>query len=276
MRPARLLPMPAGRVPRLAVRATVAAAFVVVLAPVLALAAGSLRAQGGWSLAWWQSLGSVDAGTTRLGSPLSALTVSLTYALITAAVAAVIGGLAAVAVLAPGRARIVAILAMVPLGVSSATLGLGTLLAFGRPPVDLRATGLLVPMAHALVAVPLVVAVVAPALRSTDGRRLAVAATLGARPTRAFMTAYGSVLRVVVIASAGLAGAVSLGEFGAAAFLSRAGSPTVPVQIVRLLGRPGEQSYGVAAALAVILVAVTLALVLLVDRMGVTRSRSAT
>jgi len=275
MRPARLLPMPSARVPRLAVRATVSAAFVVVLAPVLALTAGSLRAQGGWSLAWWQSLGSVDAGTTRLGSPLSALTVSLTYALITAAVAAVIGGLAAVAVLAPGRARIVAILAMVPLGVSSATLGLGTLLAFGRPPVDLRATGLLVPMAHALVAVPLVVAVVAPALRSTDGRRLAVAATLGARPTRAFMTAYGSVLRVVVIASAGLAGAVSLGEFGAAAFLSRAGSPTVPVQIVRLLGRPGEQSYGVAAALAVILVVVTLALVLLVDRMGGTRSRSA-
>lgn len=90
------------------------------------------------------------------------------------------------------------------------------------------------------------------------------------------MTAYGSVLRVVVIASAGLAGAVSLGEFGAAAFLSRAGSPTVPVQIVRLLGRPGEQSFGVAAALAVILVAVTLALVLLVDRLGSTRTRSAT
>ena len=276
MRPARLLPLPSQPVPRAAVLATVTAAFVIVLAPVLALVVGSLRAQGGWSLAWWQSLGSVDAGTTRLGSPLSALTVSLTYALITAAVAAVIGGLAAVAVLAPGRARIVAILAMVPLGVSSATLGLGTLLAFGRPPVDLRATGLLVPLAHALVAVPLVVAVVAPALRSTDGRRMAVAATLGARPTRAFMTAYGSVLRVVVIASAGLAGAVSLGEFGAAAFLSRAGSPTVPVQIVRLLGRPGEQSFGVAAALAVILVAVTLALVLLVDRLGSTRTRSAT
>jgi thiamine transport system permease protein len=275
MRPAQLLPMPAARLPRLAVRATATAAAVIVLAPVLALVAGSLRASSGWTLAWWQSLGSVDAGTTRLGSPLTALGVSLTYALATALVAAVIGGLAAIAVLAPGRARIVAVVAMVPLGVSSATLGLGTLLAFGRPPLDLRATGLLVPLAHALVAVPLVVAVVAPALRSTDGRRMAVAATLGARPTRAFLTAYGSVLRVVVIASAGLAGAVSLGEFGAAAFLSRAGAPTVPVQIVRLLGRPGEQSVGVAAALAVVLVALTLTLVLAVDRLGRTRTRGA-
>ena len=40
----------------------------------------------------------------------------------------------------------------------------------------------------------------------------------------------------------------------------------VPVQIVRLLGRPGEQSLGVAAVLAVILVIVTLAVVLIVDR----------
>jgi thiamine transport system permease protein len=161
----------------------------------------------------------------------------------------------------------------VPLGVSSATLGLGTLLAFGRPPLDLRSTGLLIPITHALVAVPLVVAVIAPALRGTDARTVAVAASLGAKPSRAFLTTYGPVLRVVMLASAGLAGAVSLGEFGAASFLTRAGAPTVPVQIVRLLSRPGEQSYGVAAALAVVLVALTLAMVLLVDRLGMARTR---
>jgi thiamine transport system permease protein len=151
------------------------------------------------------------------------------------------------------------------------------MLAFGRPPLDLRETGLLVPMAHALVAVPLVVAVVAPALRATDARRMAVAATLGAHPTRAWLTAYGAMLRVVMVASAGLAAAVSLGEFGAASFLARAGDPTVPVQIVRLLSRPGEQSYGVAAALAVVLVVLTLAVLLVVDRLGHVRTtRTAT
>ncbi len=274
MRPVRPQPLPRKGPAAWTSRAVILLAVVIVLAPVLALVVDSLRANGGWSLAWWSSLGSVDAGTTRIGSPLSALRTSVGYAIVTAVVAGVVGGLAAIAVVGHGRTRFVALLAMVPLGVSAATLGLGTMLAFGRPPFDLRGTGLLVPMAHALVAVPLVVAVVAPALRATDARRMAVAATLGARPTRAWLTAYGAMMRVVMVASAGLAAAVSLGEFGAASFLARAGDPTVPVQIVRLLSRPGEQSYGVAAALAVVLVALTLTILLLVDRLGSARLKA--
>jgi thiamine transport system permease protein len=268
MRPAMRRPLPGRGVPRLSLLLVITCAYLIVLAPVGALVVSSLRAGGGWSLAWWTGIGSVDAGTSRVGSPLSALATSLGFAVVCALVACVVGGLAAVAVLTRGRARLVALLAIVPLGISSATLGLGTLLAFSRPPTDLRGTWLLVPIAHSLVAVPLVVAVIAPALRSTDGRVQAVAASLGAAPTRAFLTAYGPVLRVVMLASAGLAAAVSLGEFGAASFLARAGSPTVPVQIVRLLSRPGEQSYGSAAVLAVILVVLTLTLVLAVDRIG--------
>jgi thiamine transport system permease protein len=173
-----------------------------------------------------------------------------------------------VAALTQARTRIVALIALAPLGVSAATLGLGVLLAFGRPPFDLRGTGLLVPMTHALVAVPLVVAVAAPALRAADPRRALVAASLGAAPTRAFLAAYGPVLRVVSLSAAGLAAAVSLGEFGAASFLARAGSPTVPLQIARLLSRPGEQAFGVAASLALLLVVLTLSLTLIVDRAG--------
>ena len=271
LRPLSLLPLPVDRAARLGVLGTAAFTFVVVSAPVAALVITSFRAAGTWSLAWWSGVTSVDAGTSRIGSPLSALATSIGFALVCALVACLVGGLAAIAVLTHGRTRLISLLAIVPLGISSATLGLGTLLAFGRPPLDLRGSGLLVPIAHSLVAVPLVVAVVAPALLSADPRTMAVASSLGARPSRAFLTAYGAVLRVVMLASAGLACAVSLGEFGAASFLTRAGSPTVPVQIVRLLSRPGEQSYGVAAVLAVILVALTLLLVLLVDRLG--RSR---
>lgn len=273
MRPISLRPVPRAPLARLAVRGTVLVALVLVLAPIGALIAGSLRTGDAWSLGWWRALGSVDAGTTRIGSPASALATSIGFALVAAVVASVVGGLAAIAILTRGRARVISLLAIIPLGVSSATLGLGTLLAFGRAPLDLRGTGLLVPIAHSLVAVPLVVAVVAPALRATDARAMVVAASLGAAPTRAFLTAYGPVLRVVMLASAGLACAVSLGEFGAASFLARAGSPTVPVQIVRLLSRPGEESYGVAAVLAVVLVALTLTMVLLVDRLGIGRER---
>lgn len=263
-----LMSLPASMLGRIRVIGTLIAANVIVLVPIASLVVASLQSSGGWTLTWWQSLGSVDAGTTRIGSPLSALGLSVTLAILTGIVAALIGGLAAMTVLSTRAARLIAVIAILPLGISAATLGLGTLLAFGRPPLDLRATGLLIPIAHALIAVPLVVAIVAPALRATDRRLVDVASSLGAQPTRAFFTAYGPVLRIVMLAAGGLALAVSLGEFGAASFLGRAGTPTVPVQIARLLSRPGEQSFGVAAVLAVILVIMTMALILTLDRMA--------
>lgn len=263
-----LRPLPSRMLARATVRATALVAVLLVLAPLAALVVASVRSSNGWTASWWTMLGSIDAGTTRVGSPLEALRTSASFALITAVIASIIGGCAAIAVLGHRIGRVTAVLAIAPLGISAATIGLGTLLAYGRPPVDLRGSGLLVPMAHALVAVPLVVAVAAPALRSADPRLTQVAATLGARPTRAFATAYGPILAVVMVAAAGLAAAVSLGEFGAASFLAREGSPTVPVQIVRLLGRPGEQSLGSASALAVVLTIATLVLVLAVDALG--------
>ena len=163
------------------------------------------------------------------------------------------------------------LIALAPLGISAATLGLGFMLAYGRPPFDLRSTDLLIPLAHAIVAVPLVIAVVLPTLRSTDQRFAVAASSLGARPTRAFLTAYGPILRIVAFAAAGLAACVSLGEFGAASFLARSSSPTMPVQIVKLLQRPGDQSFGVACALAVILVLLTLMLVAAIDALSAKR-----
>lgn len=242
---------------------------VVVLAPVAALAWSSVRSSNGWTLSWWSSLvgvDTIDAGSTRIGSPLEAMGRSLVFAVVTGVVASIIGGAAAVSVLSGRVGRAFALATALPLGISAATLGLGTLLAYGRPPVDLRATGLLVPMAHALIAVPLVVAVATPTLRAADSRLVTVAATLGASPSRAWWTGYGSTLRMVMLAAGGLACAVSLGEFGAASFLARADGPTVPLLIARLLGRPGEASFGVAAAMAVVLVVMTTALVASVDK----------
>ena len=256
---------------RWAVGIVVAATVVIVLAPVSSIVWSSVRSSSGFTMSWWAIFAgfeTIDAGSTRIGSPLSAMARSLSFALITGLVAAAIGGLAAMSVLAHRLGRAFALATALPLGISAATLGLGTMLAYGRPPVDLRATGLLIPIAHALIAVPLVVAVATPTLRSTDSRLVTVAATLGARPSRAWWTGYGPTLRTVMIAAGGLACAVSLGEFGAASFLARADGPTVPLVIARLLGRPGEASFGVAAAMAVVLVVMTTTLVAAVDRGG--------
>jgi len=52
-------------------------------------------------------------------------------------------------------------------------------------------------------------------------------------------------------------------------FLARADHPTVPVAIYRFLGQPGALNLGQAYALSVVLMVVTGAAVLLVDRVRV-------
>ncbi|MGI9196527.1 MAG: iron ABC transporter permease, partial [Candidatus Nanopelagicales bacterium] len=158
-------------------------------------------------------------------------------------------------------------LVTLPLGVSAVTIGLGLLLGSLRGPLDLRGWWLLVPLGQALVAMPVVVRVVLPILQSFDPRMRAVAATLGAPPLRAWLATEGAATARATGVAASLAFAISLGEFGATAFLVRLDTPTIPVQVVRLLGRPGEANIGQAAALSVILVLMTLVAVALGERL---------
>jgi thiamine transport system permease protein len=80
---------------------------------------------------------------------------------------------------------------------------------------------------------------------------------LGAGPLRRLRTIVGPVVRPALALAAGLAFAVSLGEFGATAFLARDDSPTLPQLIFRLLGRPGDAAVGQAMALGVLMVVLT-------------------
>ena len=92
----------------------------------------------------------------------------------------------------PSRAGAAALdaLLMLPLGASAAMLGFGFLLAFDEPPLDLRSSPAIVPLAQSLVAIPFVVRSLVPALRALDGtahrgrrgaRRLAVAGAAAGR-----------------------------------------------------------------------------------------------
>jgi thiamine transport system permease protein len=243
---------------RLLIAGVLVVVAVLLVVPMAAVVVGSLRVHDSWGLAWWRALGSVDAGTTAFAAPWDSVRVSLQYATVTALLAAVIGGLAACAVAYSGRGgRFLDTAATLPLGTSAVTVGFGMVLAFSRAPLDLRGSWWLVPLAHTLVAVPFVLAAAVPVLRSIDPRLRQVAAMLGARPTRAWRTVDLPLLARALAVGAGFAFAVSLGEFGATAFLARSGSPTLPVQIAALLNRPGEVRYGAALALATILMLVT-------------------
>lgn len=158
---------------------------------------------------------------------------------------------------------------MLPLGVSAVTVGFGFLVTLNTPPLDLRSSPVLVPIAQALVAVPLVVRTLLPVLRSVGSRMREAAATLGAPPWRVLLTIDLGVSARAALAATGLAFTVALGEFGATTFLSRPEAATLPVVIYRLIGLPGGDNAGMATAASVVLAALTVAVVALVERLRV-------
>jgi thiamine transport system permease protein len=200
-------------------------------------------------------------------NPAAAVANSLGFAAAATLIAAGIALPAAVLVAARrGRiSRWFDTLLMLPLGTSAVTLGLGFVIALDGP-VDLRSSWIIVPIAHALVAVPFVFRSTLPVLRSVQGRLREAAAVLGASPRRTWREVDAPIAARAAAVGAALAFVVSLGEFGATIFLARAGEPTIPVAIFRLLGRPGLANLGGALALSVILMAVTTVVVLAVER----------
>lgn len=239
-----------------------------IVTPMAALVARSLRVGDGWGLAWYAQAISPADSTTRSASALEAITVSLQYAAAATLLATLLGALACAGIIAAGRRGVWldATLAL-PLGVSAVTIGFGLLLVSLRGPIDMRGWWILVPLGQAMVALPIVIRVVLPLLRSMDPRMRQVAATLGAPPLRAWWSTEGALTLRSMAVAASLAAAVALGEFGATAFLVRLDAPTMPVQIVRLLGRPGEANVGVAAVLAVMLLGLTLVIVAIAERL---------
>lgn len=259
---------------RLAVWGVALATAAVVLAPLLIVLARSLWVGGDWTLAGWQTLFTPGDSTSSV-DPWRALLASLRTASVATVIAVVLGGLAAIGLAAGRRTRwlrSVDAMLLLPLGTSAVTVGLGMLLAFGRPPVDLRNTGLLIVLAQALVALPFVVRVLAPAFGGFDRRYLQVAATLGDGPARALRrVAFPMVLPAIAV-SVGFAFAVTVGEFGATVFLASPAQPTLPVAISRLLARPGATTVAAAYAASAVLMAITVAVVLLIDRVRLSRA----
>lgn len=246
---------------RVAVGLTLGSMAVIVGLPLVTLVLSGLP--------WWSTLG--ESRGVLAASPLRALGNSLVLASVAATVALVVGGLAVAGIVVAerGRARRTTAafdaLLMLPLGASAVTVGLGLLLAYNRPPVDLRGTVVLVPLAQALVALPFVVRILLPAARAVDTRLRDAALTLGASPWRALWHVELPALTRPATVAAGFAFAVAAGEFGATLIVARPDLPTLPLTIARLLGQPGAASRGGALAAATALMVVTAAVVLAAD-----------
>jgi len=243
----------------------------VAVSPLVALVVKSLSTPTGWTFTAWTDLGSAEIrpGITLGLDPLDALINSLQTAAWTTLLATVIGALASLGIAASGRAgRVLDAGLLLPIGTSAVTIGFGMLITFDTAPYDWRSTWWIVPVGHALVAVPFVVRSTLGVLRSVDPQLSLAAATLGATPARAWSEVVVPYLWRPLAVGAALAAAISLGEFGATSFLSRSGGETLPIAIEQLLGRTGSLLQTKGYALATILAAATIGLVMVIDRMG--------
>ncbi|MEK7277978.1 MAG: ABC transporter permease subunit, partial [Chloroflexota bacterium] len=152
--------------------AIVAVLSVFLLSPLTALAARSVSrleanraergpAQTGFTFDYYTALFENERGAAFFVTPISAVGNSFQYAALTVVLSLALGiptaSFLARADQAPGVSRIRPLLEaglMLPLGTSAVTLGLGFLLAFSRPPFNLRASPWLIPVAHTLIAFP--------------------------------------------------------------------------------------------------------------------------
>jgi thiamine transport system permease protein len=233
--------------------------------PLARLVQRSFTVGDSYGLAWWRALGH----RTSLAVPaLETVRISIQYAVVATVIAVVLGGTASCAVAYGGRAsRALDAGLMLPLGTSAVTIGFGLLITMNRGLLHLRGSWVLVPIAQALVATPLVVRSTLPVLRSIDPRQREAASMLGASPWNVWREIDLPLLSRALLLGAGFAAAVSLGEFGATAFLARRGTPTMPVAVAELLGRPGAANAGQAYALSVVLAVVVAMAVLAVEHL---------
>lgn len=245
--------------------------------PLANLVVKSLRTSSGWGLGNYTALGTTGGRNALTVTVWEAAATSLRTAAVATAIALVVGGLVALVVSrrprAPRARRAISVMDsvfMLPLGVSAVTVGFGFLITLDKPlglDIDLRTSGMLVPIAQAVVATPLVVRTVLPVLRAIDPRQREAAATLGARPGRVLATVDWPIAARSLGLAIGFAFAVSLGEFGATSFLARPETATLPIVIFRLIGRPGAENYGMALAASVVLALITATVMLLAERL---------
>ncbi|MFB6266732.1 MAG: ABC transporter permease [Halodesulfurarchaeum sp.] len=258
---------------RLAILGYAAIVAVVFLGPIVSLVLESLTGPSGFTTRYYEFLltRQIRASPFQV-KPFEAVRNSLWFGVGTLLLALPMG--TTVAVLTSRRflgSRAMDALLMAPLAVSGIVVGLGLLqgLVFGTELFGHRVTvqgPVAIVAAHAVAAYPFVTRAVAPILRSVDRQLIETARVLGASRTRALLDVELPLVAPGLVAGAALAFAISIGEFDATVILAEgSASYTMPVAVERYLG---NRTLGPATAMGTVLLAVTAASFVVIDRVG--------
>ena len=259
---------PRGVSEQLAVFACVALISILLLTPLAALAARAILVDGNVDLSNFAALGEKSRGSLLFIAPLDSIVNSLRFAALSMLAALILGLISAYMIQGRGRlAKLYDPLFMLPLATSAVTLGFGFIIALDEPPLNLRASWIIIPISHTLVALPFVIRSVLPSLRAIPVNLGEAAQTLGAPPHRRLLSIDLPLIGRGLAVGATFAFTVSMGEFGASLFVAQRESVTIPIVIYRLLGDPGFASYRQALAMSVVLMLVCAGGFIIIERL---------
>lgn len=210
----------------------------------------------GWSLKWYGSV--LGNASFMQGFRNSAI-----IAVIVAALSLVLGLPAAYALVRidfPGR-TLIRNLVIAPLILPAMMLGLGILMVF--TPAGLVATYPGLVLAHLVMTLPFSIRILQTALSNLGTDVDEAAMTLGARPLQVFMQITLPRLMPGVIASTAIALILSFDEIVLSLFIVGPRLQTLPVALYRYVD---ERTDPMVAVLAVLMIALSLAIVLVVER----------
>jgi thiamine transport system permease protein len=122
------------------------------------------------------------------------------------------------------------------------------------------------PLIQSVMAVPIVIRLVYPALVSIERSHIEAAATAGASHWQIWWFIELPMIRFSVYTAAAFAALVSLGEFGASSLLAYGDQATLPTVLYTLISKPGGQNYGMAMAAATLIIVLTFAVVFMISR----------
>jgi thiamine transport system permease protein len=258
---------------RLAIGGYGAVVLVLFVGPLASMVLASLTNEGTLTLRWYRVLVERQVeGASFQTKPLPAVRNSLLFAGATLVVAVPMGVVVAVTTRRWRGGHLLETLAMAPLAVSGIIVGIGLLegLVFGVDlpgPYRLVLTGhVAVVAAHAVAAYPFVVRSVGPLLSRVDRETVESARALGASRVRTLLDVELPLVASGVVAGAAFAVAISIGEFDSTVILAEGGTTyTMPVAVERYLA---SRTLGPASAMGTIMLAVTAAAFVVVDRVG--------
>lgn len=265
------------RAPRLLVHAVAIAILLTLFALPFAVIV-----MGAFSTSW---SGVLPSGATfdnfRAVFAESATAHTVTASIVTAVVATVLAlVIATTAALSTRRLvvlrRIVDTVFLLPVAIPSVAVGLALLMAFSSGPLPLNGTVWIVIVAHTVLVVALAYQPISAAVTRLDPAFEEAAAALGASRTRIITTVVLPLLRPALAGAAAMCIAMSMGELTAMMMVAPPSWRTMPLQIFSFTSR-GIRLYE-GAALAVLLLAITLTALLILQRVagrrtGITATR---